>query len=118
MRLKIKDKPRVFKVGKNQDIEIQDHGDIYLAPDEQVTFVTELGARHDFARKDWGFYATPSVNGRLSTEGFKTALVRNKENRLYIMVVEEVRMKHFAKYCKDESQEIISWLDEYSGQKE
>ena len=40
-------------------------GTVYLAPNEQLTFVTENKNRYDVARKYWGFYATPSINSRL-----------------------------------------------------
>ena len=112
MKLHQKEPPRKFKVGQNDQIEISDCGDIELKPNEQVTFVTDTGSRFDFARKDWGFYATPSINGRLKREGFKTALVKNENNQFYIMVVESIKMNDFEKYCKDENQIIEEWLDE------
>ena len=62
--------PRIFNVGKNNNISISDMGDIFLEPNEQITFVTENGDRHDFCRKNWGFYATPSINSRLINENF------------------------------------------------
>jgi len=45
--------------------------------------------------KDWGFYATPSINGRLQQFGFKTALVENPQGRIYVMVVEEEKIELF-----------------------
>jgi hypothetical protein len=105
--------PRVFHVGEGGAIAISDMGDIVLAPNEQVTFVTEGGARYDFARKDWGYYATPSINGRLKNEGFKTALVQNGQGRIYVMAVEVARISMFKEYCRVEKQTILSWLDEH-----
>ena len=113
MRIKRNEPPRLFTVGINADIAISDMGDIHLAPNEQVSFVTENGARHDFARKDWGYYATPSINGRLKNEGFKTALVENEQGRLYVMVVETARRAAFDEYCRVEKQSIVRWLDEH-----
>jgi hypothetical protein len=115
MRIETKEPPRGFRVGTTGDIEIKDMGDIYLDPDEQLTFVTESGCRHDFARKAWGFYATPSINGRLKNEGFKTALVRNEHGRIYIMVVEAARRHVFDEYCRTRRQTVLQWLDEYAG---
>jgi len=112
MQWQEKEPPRVFTVGVNQSIEIRDHGDIFLEPDGQVTFVTPNGSRHDFAAKDWGFYATPSVNGRLSSEGFKTALVQNEAGLLYVMVVEVEKRDLFDRYCAVENQNVLEWLDE------
>ena len=107
-----KDPPRTFRVGEDGRITISDCGDISLDADEQVTMLSAAGKRHDFAAKDWGFYATPSVNGRLKDEGFKTALVRNPAGRLYVMVVDTDRLATFEAYCRDEQQVIEEWLDE------
>jgi len=111
MKKYFKEIPRSFKVGNN-DITIKDCGDLYLEPDEQITFITESDQRYDLARKDWGFYATPSVNGRLKNEGFKCALVKNEFKKVYVMIVEESKLAEFNKYCKTENQDIIKWLDE------
>jgi len=112
MKYSLKKKARIFKVGINNHIEIKDVGEIYLDPDEQITFVTSGGKRHDFVSKTWGFYVTPSINVRLKKEGFKTALVKNKQNRIYLKTVEKEKIDLFNKYCKDEKQTIIEWLDE------
>ena len=113
MKFKSKNPPRVFKVGKNKNISISDMGDIHLNPDEQVTFVTDNGNRYDFARKNWGFYATPSINSRLKNENFITALVANKNRYIYIMVVEKSKIKEFHKYLKDDDITVLSWFDDY-----
>ena len=116
MTFEPKDPARSFYVGKNSEIEIKDVGDVYLSPNEQLTFVTDpSGARYDFVRKDWGFYATPSINGRLKQEGFKTALVENLQGRIYLMVVELRHMALFDAYCRVEKQTVLRWLDEYPG---
>ncbi|MCA9243516.1 MAG: hypothetical protein KDA32_06150 [Phycisphaerales bacterium] len=112
MLIEPKQPPRAFRVGVDRRIEISDCGDIHLAPDEQVTFVTPDGKRHDFAAKEWGFYATPSVNGRLAHEGFRTALVRNEQRRYYVMVVNQARLNAFEAYLREERQTLVEWLDE------
>lgn len=104
--------PRIFRVGIHKEIEMADCGDIWLEPNEQVTFVTPSGKRHDFAAKSWGFYATPSVNSRLVKEGLKTALVRNWQGRYYIMVVDPEHMGDFQKYLRKDRNKVIEWLDE------
>ena len=73
--------------------------------------MTNKSAEYDVARKSWGFYATPSINGRLKNFGLKTALVKNQLDLYYIMIVEEGCEEDFFKYLKDESNEIITWLD-------
>ena len=102
---------REFKVGLNKSIILKDCGSIKLEKDEQVTFLTNKSAEYDVVRKSWGFYATPSINGRLKNFGLKTALVKNKFDQYYIMIVEKGFEEDFFKYLKDESNEIITWLD-------
>ena len=113
MKFEPKNPPRKFKAGKRENkIVISDFGDLHLSPDEQITIVSDNGKRHDFTCKDWGFYSTPSINGRLKNEGFKSALVENIKGQVYIMSVEKDRIDLFEKYCIDENQTIIEWLDE------
>lgn len=112
MRIDVKEPPRTYRVGASGEIEISDCGRIYLEPDEQVTFVTPAGREHDFAAKSWGFYATPSVNGRLVTQGFKTALVRNSAGRYYVMVVDSANVAEFEAYLRNEASVVEEWLDE------
>ena len=112
MKIDKKEPPRVFRVGKDNNIEISDCARIYLKPDEQVTFVTISGKEHDFTAKPWGFYATPSVNGRLVNQGFKTALVKNQSGMYYIMVVDNDRFSEFQDYLSTEKNEVVEWLDE------
>lgn len=110
MKLSRKSPPRVFEPAPG--IAISDCGDLELDAGEQVTMVTSAGKRMDVAAKDFGFYATPSVNGRLKNEGFKTALVRNTRGQVYVMVVDRERLQSFDAYCGAEQQTVLEWLDE------
>jgi hypothetical protein len=103
--------PRRFVVGVGS-ITISHCADVELASDEQVTFVTPTGKEHDFVAKSWGFYATPSVNGRLLDQGFKTALSRNAAGRYYVNVVDMDAIGDFLAYVAAEQSEIVEWLDE------
>ena len=103
---------RIYLVGINKDIKISDCGKVYLKANEQVTFVTSEGREHDFCAKSWGFYSTPSVNGRLKDQGFKTALVKNSLGRFYIMVVDRDKMGDFEAYLKSDKNAVVQWLDE------
>ena len=103
------DPPSKFKV--NEDVSMSDWGRIELGPDEQVTFSTESGAEYDVARKSWGFYATPSLNGRLVKYGLRAALVKNNESKFYLMLVENGKEDQFLEYLNSESQKLVSWLD-------
>ena len=79
--------PRKFNAGSNQQICIEHCADVYLKDNEQVTFISENGSEYDVAKKDWGYYATPSLNSRLVNQGFKSALVKNSSGQFYIMLV-------------------------------
>ncbi len=111
MDVKINRPPRSFRPGRSA-AEITDCGHIRLGPDEQVTFTTEAGAEYDVVRKAWGFYATPSVNGPLVDQGFKTALVKNSFGKYYVLVVDPDRMADFEAYLETERHEIVEWLDQ------
>jgi len=112
MRIDPRNPPRKYRCGTNDAVEISDCGRLRLEPDEQITFVSASGKEHDFTAKSWGFYATPSVNGRLAAQGFKTALVRNHQGRVYVMVVEREKLNEFLDYLRREREEIEEWLDE------
>ncbi|MEX2643694.1 MAG: hypothetical protein WD270_09585 [Acetobacterales bacterium] len=112
MKFNRKNPPRVYRVGADGEIAISDLGTVELAPDEQLTFMTPTGKPYDFTAKEWGFYATQSINGRVRDAGFKTALVRNEQGRIYVMVVDEARRGAFDAYCEGERQTVLEWLDE------
>ena len=112
MKFDPKDPPRRFSVGNAVKFEMRDCAEIALEPDEQVTFVTESGAQYDVARKDWGFYATPSLNGRLETFGLRGVLIRNRgTGRYFVLLVERGREALFDQYCAVENLAVIAWLD-------
>lgn len=104
--------PREFPVGTGKEIKIKDYGKIELEHDEMVTFTTESGAEYDLTRKDWGFYATPSLNGRLESFGLRAVLVKSRvTGRFFIFLVENGKEDLFRKYCDIEEQFVIAWLD-------
>lgn len=103
--------PRSFFV---KGMEIKDYGKIFLENNEMVSFVADGGGELDFTAKSWGFYATPSMNSRLKNEGFKTALVVNENNQLYIMAVKKEKLNDFFAYLKDgHDNRVLCWLDEW-----
>tara|TARA_B100000787_G_scaffold164740_1_gene147789 strand:+ start:6770 stop:7120 length:351 start_codon:yes stop_codon:yes gene_type:complete len=112
VEVKISKNPRIFKVGEDNKISIKEVGFLHLNDNEQITLVNENKKNYDFVKKSWGYYATPSINGRLKKEGFKTALVKNKSNKYYIMVVDNKKLRDFKNYCKTEKQKVIEWIDE------
>jgi hypothetical protein len=112
MKVTANDPPRRFTVGQTVKFEMSDCGTVLLTPDEQVTFLTPSGAQFDVARKEWGFYATPSVNGRLAGFGLRTVLIRNQvTDRYFVLLVERGRESAFETYLVQESCEVVAWLD-------
>lgn len=111
MKISLKDPPRVFEVGFGKRILMQDCGRVALEPDEQVTLVTAAGAEYDVARKSWGFYATPSLNGRLAQFGLRAVLIKNRLQRYFVVLVEQGREPQFAEYLAEEGLSVVEWLD-------
>jgi hypothetical protein len=111
MKFEPKIPPREFEVGYDVKGIIRDCGTMRLEPDEQVTFVTEAGAEYDLTRKDWGFYATPSLNGRLAGFNLRAVLVKNRLDRFFVMLVERGKEEAFDRYVGQEPLTIVAWLD-------
>jgi hypothetical protein len=105
------DPPRTFTVGRTIKHDIHDCAHIALEHDEQVTFVTPEGAEYDVTRKSWGFYATPSLNGRLAGFNLRPALIRNPQGRYYIFLIERGKEPDVQQYLDQEGQRIVWWLD-------
>lgn len=106
------DPPRVFEVGFGPKIQMKDCGRVALDANEQVTFTTESGAEYDVARKSWGFYATPSLNGRLQKFGLRGVLVKNRINQYFVMLVEQDRESLFDEYLSDEGLVVVCRLND------
>lgn len=107
------DPPRRFNVGI-AEIELAHVADIALASDEMVTFRHEEGREFDVCRKDWGYYATPSLGGRLRRFGLRAALTRNIDTRhCFIVLVEEGHEVAWHAYNQAERQELVMWLDDF-----
>src|SRR3990167_9757099 len=112
MQLELAQNPREFQVGIDQAITLKDMGHIYLEPNEQITLITPEKQEYDICRKEWGYYATPSINGRLKRFGFKTALVKNFKGQGFVMLVETQKIDQFLNYLASEKNELVCWLDE------
>lgn len=111
VKVTLLDPPRVFQTGRDRPIAIHDCARIALEPDEQVTFVTGSGAEYDVARKDWGFYAAPSLNGRLLDFGLRAALARSHVGKFYVLLVERGAEASFHDYLRREHNTLVRWLD-------
>ena len=112
MKINLNEPPRKFQVGSDYKVTIKDCGSITLNPDEQITFTAKDGKEYDVLKKEWGYYATPSVNGRLKKFGYKTALVKNIEGMIYVMIVDKGKVNLFQEYIKNSNQKFLDWLDE------
>jgi hypothetical protein len=111
MKFDPKNPPRDFEVGFDKKGIIRDCGTMHLDADEQITFVTESGNEYDVTRKDWGFYAGPSLNGRLLQFNLRAVLVKNRIDRYFIMLVERGKEDRFERYVREEPLTIVAWLD-------
>src|SRR5688572_12311644 len=105
MKLTPVDPPRRFEVsGAGVKLMLSDCAHIALEPDEQVTFTTDAGGELDVARKNWGFYATPSTNARLKSFGLRAALVMSVYQKLFVVVVEAGKEDAFFSYVEADRQ--------------
>jgi hypothetical protein len=108
----VKKKLRKFKPSKYSDVVLKDCGKIILNNNEQVTFSDKYKQNNDYdvTKKDWGYYATPSINSRLKKNNLISHIVINKyTNFFYIMLVHKNKKQLFLKYLKKENLKIITW---------
>ena len=112
MKIKLKKKPRIFYPNKKKKLKIADYGQILLEPNEQICLITNRNSKHEITRKEWGFYATQSINSRLK-KNFKTAITENSKKNIFIMMVEKKYINSFKKYCKEHRQKVLIWLDKF-----
>ena len=80
--------------------------DIELEPDELVTFAGGF----DVTRKEWGYYATPSLNGRLLEHGLRAVLVLGG-GKLYLLLVADGAEQAFEDYLREQELRVVAWLD-------
>jgi hypothetical protein len=110
MEIRVIDPPREFRV-RNSGARLSHAADIRLEPEELVTFTRLSGAEYDVVAKPWGFYATPSINGRLETFGFRVALARGRSHdKRFILLLERGYERDFESYLESEDLEVESWL--------
>ncbi len=110
------DPPRTFGVGK-RGATLDHVADIELGDDEVITLKTATGTELDLTRKSWGYYGTPSLNGRLREHGLRAALAvgvpreEGEPERMYLMLVEAGREQDFQEYIDAEHMRVLRWLD-------
>jgi hypothetical protein len=115
MKFKEHTPPREFESGpRYARVMSRDCGIMELEENEMITFKTLKGGEYDVARKCWGFYATPSLNGRLPRFGLRAVLVKNFQARFFILLVEDDQREAFESYVKEQDYKVIVWLDDAS----
>ena len=103
--------PRKFKPRPDSILEVAHVANVSLAPGDQLSFITDSGTELDVLRTDWGYVATPSMNRRLRNHGLRAVLVRNDQDRLYLLLVEEGQESNFEEYLRSDEQTVVCWLD-------
>ncbi len=112
MKTAFLDPPRRFDADGSGRFAMADVGRLELAADEQVTFTAVQGSEYDVARKSWGYYATPSLNGRLPAKGLRPALTRNAGGRYFVCLVEAGADRDFDQYLTASGMRVLGWLDD------
>ncbi len=113
MKIDTKRVPRIFPVGIAHT-QLSHVADIDLEPDEMVTFVTEGELEYDVCRKSWGYYATPSLGGRLRAFGWRAAVMRNIDTRhCFVVLIQEDMEGEWMAYMISERQELVMWIDDF-----
>lgn len=117
MRIEHVDPPREFEVGF-RGATLKHVANVELGADEVVTLVTDSGTELDVTRKEWGYYATSSLNGRLREHGLRAVLAigmpreGEQAERMYLLLVEEGQEKVFEAYLERERMRVAAWLDD------
>ncbi len=112
MKTSFLDPPRRFDADGTGRFVIADAGSIELAADEQITFTASSGSEYEVVRKDWGYYATPSLNSRLPAKGLRPVLTCNNGGRFFVCLVEGGAEPQFADYMQRAGMKALVWLDD------
>ena len=86
---------------------------IYLKEDHQVTFLEKFKKEkkeYDIVKKSWGYYATPSINKRLKKFGYECVIIKNRQNKFFLCLVNKDMKKKFKSYLQKDDQKIVCWL--------
>lgn len=105
--------PREFLVGLDKNkIKLYDCAHIELNPDEQITLRSNDGSEYDVAKKSWGYYVTPSLNGRLKNFGLRAVLTKGIRDKFYILLAEKGKENEMKKYLEENEMKIVTWMDD------
>jgi hypothetical protein len=88
--------------------KIKNNLKVCLNADEQVTFV--IGdSKFDVTKKDWGFYASPSIQKRCLNNGLKAAIIFQGKN-CYVVFVKKNKEKKFFSFIKKNKYNFLDWI--------
>lgn len=113
MKIELSNPPRIFHIPlpNGERITLSDCAHITLGVDEQITLFTDNGNEYDITRKDWGYYATPSLNRRLAHFHLRAVLVRGLNDTFFINLVEQGHEENFQQYLDYHNIRVVAWLD-------
>ncbi|MFZ4826976.1 MAG: hypothetical protein ACOYLB_06450 [Phototrophicaceae bacterium] len=113
MKIELSNPPRIFHIPlpNGERITLSDCAHITLGVDEQITLFTDNGNEYDITRKDWGYYATPSLNRRLAHFHLRAVLVRGLNDTFFINLVEQGHEENFQQYLDHHNIRVVAWLD-------
>ncbi len=112
MKILHQEPPREFLVGFENKVSLKHCAQIELESDELVTFANVSGSEYDVVRKEWGYYATPSLNKRLLSFQLRPVLTQNREGHFFLLLVERGKEGLFEKYVSSEKLKLILWFDD------
>ena len=108
MKTSFKIPPRKFEVAGHT---LRDHGSVSLDAGDLVSVRAPGGGDCDVTATAWGLYLGPSLNGRLKDNGYRAALVRNPQGKLFLQAVCAGREDAFKAYLDEQGLEVLAWLD-------
>lgn len=104
-------KKRNFNTKSKLDTQITVLKHIFLKKNQQITFVEKKKKEYDIVKKEWGYYATPSINRRLKKFGYECLIIKNRQNKFFLCIVNKDLKKKFKLYLKQDDQKIVCWLN-------
>tara|TARA_B100000886_G_scaffold275859_1_gene199798 strand:+ start:2410 stop:2727 length:318 start_codon:yes stop_codon:yes gene_type:complete len=81
---------------------------VRLNKDEQLTFLFKK-SNYDIAKKNWGYYISPSLQTRCLKAGLKGVIISNQTS-LKFAFVHKSKIKIFLSYVKSNNFKVVSWI--------
>ncbi len=110
----LSNKVRRFNTKSKLNIKLALVKKINLKKNQQITFVENSKGKikeYDVVKKDWGYYATPSINKRLKKFNYECALIKNNKNKFFLCLINKDMKKKFISYLKRDNQKLVCWLN-------